>query len=170
MNATFARVVELSALALLGCSTTTLPQTELALVTETPDEDSAVYVEGALHEEELELSLWLRGAAEVFGVAAHLTHGGSLLGVEAEPALGTELEARHVVVEREGDVSVGGTRLSPRLGGIPMHEPTRLARLRFAAPTEPTSYVVERITVRRPDGSFVPTTGFGAAILERGAE
>jgi hypothetical protein len=156
-------------LSLAGCSSgdPRPAPTELVFEANAPSDGSAIYLDGRLDEAGLELSVWAREAGDVFGVAAHLVHDAEILEVEPDAPLGSEAEALHLVVESEGDLSIGGTRLSPMLGEVSLDAPTRLATLRLPAPSEPTSFHLERITVRRSDGSFVPTSGYGAAVVER---
>jgi hypothetical protein len=158
-------------LVLAGCSSgdpgPTPAPTELVFEANAPSEGSAIYLDGELDEAGLELSVWAREAGDVFGIAAHLVHDVEILDVDADAPLGSDDEALHLVVEGDADLSIGGTRLSPSLGDVSLEAPTRLATLRLAQPSEPTSFFIDRITVRRSDGSFVPTSGYGAAIVER---
>ncbi len=163
------RITALAALPLLlACAgdAETAP-TELVFEAAAPSGASAVYLDGTLDEAGLTLQLWVRDAGDVFGVAAHLIHETPAREVVADRPLGSDDEALHLVVDAPGDLSVGGTRLAPSLGDVSMDGPTRLATLTLPPPSGPTTFAVERITIRRSDGTFVPTSGYGAAVVER---
>ena len=75
------------------------------------------------------------------------------------PFLGVD-NARHVLVARGGDVSAGGATRQPSLGNVNLADGTTLLDANYQVMAAGVTTVrVERVVVKRADGTAVPAVG-----------
>ncbi len=120
------------------------------------------------------LRIEVYGAAlgQVFGWAAHVRHDAGALAVEAgalTETLGATTEAARFVSLAEGDAALGEARRGAALGGVAIDEPTVLAVLEIAEPEATSDVALDRVVVRRADGSWVEVATAGGVLTEGGA-
>ena len=120
------------------------------------------------------LRIELRGAelGEVLGWAAHVRHDADAFAIEAgaiTEALGSTVEAAQLVSVGAGDTALGEARRGVALGPVTIDEPAVLAVLDIGEPQATSPIGLERVVVRRADGSWVDVATAGGVLTEGGA-
>ena len=109
---------------------------------------------------------------QVFGWAAHVRYDAGAFAVETgalTETLGQTTEAARFVSLAEGDAALGEARRGAALGGAAIDEPTVLAVLEIGEPEATSDVALDRVMVRRADGSWVEVATAGGVLTEGGA-
>ena len=105
------------------------------------------------------------GVGDVFGLSYHLTFDPAVLQAQAGPGmqdtlLGDAQSAHTVLALRSGDVVAGGVRKLVGLGAVAIPDGHTLLQTRLhAVAAGVTTLRVERVVVKRANGTLVPAVG-----------
>lgn len=112
-------------------------------------------------------------AAHLIWRAEHLGPADALGEVDAS-ALGDDVDVRSVLVAEDGRVRVGASRVNPSRSEHAIDAPVVLARLFLRPNTSAESMVsdlaLDRVMVRRGDGSHVPVQAVGGEVTTTAVE
>jgi hypothetical protein len=128
----------------------------------------------AASDEDGRMRIEVHGAelGDVFGWAAHVRHDAAAFTVEAgsiTETLGAATEAVRFVSLGAGDAALGAARRGAALGPVPVEAPALLAVLEIGEPRGSTEVMLDRVVVRRADGSWVDVATAGGLLTEGGA-
>lgn len=168
----------LTAFTLTGCgsdeteptpASKTTPDPTPLFTADAPTSGARMWLEVTDADGPVVVSLWASELGGTFGWAAHVTFDPAALTASAasldEAVLGGP-QAAHVLAPKSGDVAFGAARRGTALGEVEIDQPTLLGS--FQLDGEGASRLdIDRVVVRRADGSFVAVTTAGGELDTR---
>jgi len=128
-----------------------------------PASGARLWLEATRDDGPIVVSLWASELGGTFGWAAHVTFDSQALTAATasldEIVLGGE-QAAHVVASQAGRVTFGAARRGVALGEVSIDGPTFLGSFQLDGSGE-SRLDLERVVVRRSDGSYVAVTTAG---------
>ena len=139
-----------------------------------------LWLEGAGDGSVATVTVWAAELGPVFGYSLHVTYDANLFALDpnvvprAEASVleaGQPADAIHLYALRSDHVGLAGTRTSPALDEVAIDAPTLL----YSLPLQATRgghppFGLDRVSVRRRDGSYLPVRATGGAFAVSGGE
>lgn len=144
-------------LAMAACDTETAPVQAVFETTGAPT-GARLWLEAGPDKDAPTIEVHGAELGEVFGFSAHLRYGAetmTLVRGDLDRVLGDDTEAATLVTLRDGDAVMGEARRGLALGAVPIDAPTRLGAFEVGEVRADVTLSLERVVVRRSDGSYV---------------